>query len=561
MCALLSQANGASALKELSGIDLCDHCDILGLPSTLSYASNKEILRFLRDQRAKAGCWNRCRLMLVGESNVGKTYLRHRLVRPQCDLPPVAGEELASTDGVDVEHFLLPVVAAHAATAAPTASSSSVTSASEPMIRCSVWDFAGQTSYYASHHAFLASECVYLVCFNMREMQKNWSGAQLTQETKIAYWLHSIQSHAPGAQVVLVGTQADPSYNSKLPGGIVHNLSQRFPSLNFHGPVEVCARSKDDTRVENKLKALIRNVIETHLPNVQVAYPLAMLKLASMLEMPRMHSSAVDAGELVSAAAASAHSAASPSFPLAAGAPAASSSASSSSAASKISPSVTSLLHAGRALRLAEFDQVLRAAGLDPATHRSLCLSVFHAAGLLLHFDTDALRDFVFPDPRWVADQMALVVSERGDIQSMTDGGIISVETLGLLWRQHQKKPSLAAAAHPGAEMALISLLTQFRIGIRLDATSVLIPAKLPSEHPIDLVQTDAESGLLMPRPQVRQATAEPLQCTRLRFQFGRHLPKHFVEWEGLHSRLQVSLHPVGCIFGKIKSVFHPCAA
>jgi hypothetical protein len=108
--------------------------------------------------------------------------------------------------------------------------------------------------------------------------------------------------------------------------------------------------------------------------------------------------------------------------------------------------------------------------------------------------------------------------------------------------------------------MALLSLLMQFRIGIRLDATSVLIPSRLSPERPAELVQSDAESGLLVPRPLVAQAPAEPLQCTRLRFQFGRHLPKHFVEWEGLHARLQVSLHPVGRIFGEIMSVLHnPC--
>jgi GTPase SAR1 family protein len=64
----------------------------------------------------------------------------------------------------------------------------------------SAWDFGGQEVYYNTHEFFLSQRSVFLLIFNLAE---NLEAGRLTG------WLNSIQSRAPGAPVILVGTNAD----------------------------------------------------------------------------------------------------------------------------------------------------------------------------------------------------------------------------------------------------------------------------------------------------------------------------------------------------------------
>jgi GTPase SAR1 family protein len=64
----------------------------------------------------------------------------------------------------------------------------------------SAWDFGGQEVYYNTHEFFLSQRSVFLLIFNM---------ADSLEAGRLTGWLNSIQSRAPGAPVILVGTNAD----------------------------------------------------------------------------------------------------------------------------------------------------------------------------------------------------------------------------------------------------------------------------------------------------------------------------------------------------------------
>ena len=459
------------------------------LPASLSGASNDEILQFFRDSQAVGSSLNRCRVMLVGECNVGKTYLRHRLVRPTCNLPPWdGGDEPASTDGIDVGYFGVSV---------PKIGSSAA--ASSVAIRCSVWDFAGQTSYRASHTSFLASECLYLVCFHTRDLDINASCESFLRATKLDYWLHSIQSHAPGARVILVGTQAPKVCT--LPVAAYRALPKMFPGLIFSDAmVAVCAKDKADDRVERGLKSTIQRVL-TQMPHVQVSCPQGFLKLAVMLEAAQS-----------TRPSSSIHS---PSLAQGSTAP-----------------------HSS-VVTMARFDAMLNEAGLSAADHRRLCLTVFRAVGLLLYFETGSLRDVVFLDPILVADQLALLFTAHNAKQQRTEGGIVSINTLHELWcyRSEARGQAPSSSANPPLSVqALVSLIEQFRVGVRIDSRSFLFPSKLPS-----LLENAFEPTPMMGLNET---------CLQLQFSTSnskdRKLPPHFLEWEGFLPRLQVALHQLG---------------
>src|SRR5205823_2277128 len=91
------------------------------------------------------------------------------------------------------------------------------------------WDFAGQEVYYSTHAFFLSNRSVYLVV---------WSLTASEDTQRVLYWLQSIQSRAPKAPVMLVGTHADvPGANLSEEYGrqVVEKYRARFPELNIVG--------------------------------------------------------------------------------------------------------------------------------------------------------------------------------------------------------------------------------------------------------------------------------------------------------------------------------------
>ncbi|XP_070562814.1 uncharacterized protein [Ptychodera flava] len=73
--------------------------------------------------------------------------------------------------------------------------------------RLSLWDFAGDQLYHATHQIFIASHAVYLLVFNFERAAKN----RKEQFQRLLFWLNSIRTHAKheDAVIFLVGTHRD----------------------------------------------------------------------------------------------------------------------------------------------------------------------------------------------------------------------------------------------------------------------------------------------------------------------------------------------------------------
>ena len=182
------------------------------------YHRTTDKLNFMRALQEKSEKNYKMKLMMVGLQKQGKTTLLNKLREvsekgsaynptwgertsslnySQCsqDSSASLSKEQLSTVGVDLgewryskdlpdNHF----VAIKNKLKSPK---------NNPTITFYTWDFAGQEEYYATHQCFLTYRSLYLLLWNAskeREGIKN-----------LAFWLHNIQSRAPGSPVIIIG--------------------------------------------------------------------------------------------------------------------------------------------------------------------------------------------------------------------------------------------------------------------------------------------------------------------------------------------------------------------
>lgn len=131
----------------------------------------------------------------MGQENVGKTSLLRWFQSKKKKKPNL---QVLSTDGIDIEQFEM------------------------KNIRFRAWDFAGksplnlfqfpfanppgQEVYYSTHQFFLSENAIYIVVWDLRYKEEN---------SKVEFWLQSIQSRTTLAHVLLVGTHLDAFEEAK----------------------------------------------------------------------------------------------------------------------------------------------------------------------------------------------------------------------------------------------------------------------------------------------------------------------------------------------------------
>lgn len=102
-----------------------------------------------------------------------------------CQAFPLAGrDESARTTSIDVAELIVrPRVGENC-----------------PAVTLSVWDFAGDEVFVATHSLFLSTEACYIIVVNL--------AAGRPAEPAVE-WVSSMRAHAPGAVCVVVGTHMD----------------------------------------------------------------------------------------------------------------------------------------------------------------------------------------------------------------------------------------------------------------------------------------------------------------------------------------------------------------
>ena len=132
-------------------------------------------ISYLKSQFLRQIKYYRMKLMLVGKQKVGKTTI------VGCLQGKKYPEE--STIGVDIGEWAY----------SPSLFKST--------FYFSVWDFAGQKEYYATHQVFLSKRSLYLAVWNVMDGKDGI--------TELKSWLNNIIVRAPESRIIIVGTHLD----------------------------------------------------------------------------------------------------------------------------------------------------------------------------------------------------------------------------------------------------------------------------------------------------------------------------------------------------------------
>jgi len=128
----------------------------------------------------------------------------------------------------------------------------------------SLWDFGGQSVFYAMHHIFLTKTGIYIMVFDMRELLN--LSAQADALSYVAFWLKSIRLHAPDAAVLIVGTFADEIQERKeiaaINNALLGFMGGDFPQV-VRNNVENLTFFSIDNQSGTGIRALRKKVEDT----------------------------------------------------------------------------------------------------------------------------------------------------------------------------------------------------------------------------------------------------------------------------------------------------------
>ncbi|GLD95631.1 hypothetical protein PINS_up004308 [Pythium insidiosum] len=178
---------------------------------------------YFKDMSSSDRVVNRHKICIVGQSEFGKTSLLKSLVTNRPDVTHF----FVRTIGIDLIEWQFarpPALASRASVRmmqnAPHAGSSAAPRRVEVQ-HATVWDFAGQDVYKATHAVFFTKHTLFLLCIDLslyaRKLEEAHSAPRSKRERimnefvkeNVLCWLRLIFARQPDARVVLVGTKAD----------------------------------------------------------------------------------------------------------------------------------------------------------------------------------------------------------------------------------------------------------------------------------------------------------------------------------------------------------------
>ena len=242
----------------LHSLDLSDNPNIVALPvqmGRLGYLSHlnlsglknlreppknlqkegRECIRYLNSKLRNARGFYHMKLMLLGNTNRGKTTLLARL--QGIEYIPVD----ESTVGVDISEWRYrPSVGRRA-------------------FHFSIWDFAGEKEYYAIHQCFLSQRSLYLLLFNLKHGDK---GVE-----ELRPWLNNIALRAPRSCVIIIGTHLDeiPDEERGETDTLLHRVGTLAASYNNKLQIMEVLPVGLKNRIENI--GLLKEAIYNHAAN------------------------------------------------------------------------------------------------------------------------------------------------------------------------------------------------------------------------------------------------------------------------------------------------------
>ena len=413
----------------LTALNIADNSEIVALPSELGRLKNllnlnldglndlndppKSVrtppiacIKYLNSRLRSSRHHYRMKMMLVGKQAMGKSTLVARLHNKDI------GNE--STVGVDVSEWKY----------SPAYS--------KKTFHFSIWDFAGQKEYYATHQCFLSQNSLYLLVWNVTEGDAGIADLEP--------WLNNISARAPGSSVIIVGTFLDKvseeNRRSGILDGLLHKiaeLTQQFNELNVTNITVVGLKGQ----MENVTK------LKDYIYNAAAEY-----KVKGQCVMGQLIPSSYHALD---------------------------------DKLSKIHRLVKEGKHEP-IMHTAEFEKMVKDCNLVDIQDDDELRTVtrfLHEVGSLLHYEDRKhnLDDLYFVDPRWLCDLMSTVVTIK-ERNPYVKQGVLGSKNLPLVFKDHRFPYEYFSQ--------YLTLLNRFEIALPLDKDHkrVLIPSMLPEKCP-----------------------------------------------------------------------------
>ncbi|MET0648934.1 MAG: COR domain-containing protein [Pyrinomonadaceae bacterium] len=228
-------------LQHLSTLDLRDN-PLPITPDVLSAVDDPRriISHYLQSQ--KPGQYrplNEAKVLIVGQSSVGKTSLAMRLSRNSFN------NYESKTEGIKITPLYINI--------------------DQEWVKLNVWDFGGQEMMHATHQFFLTKRSLYLLVINARLDE---------EENRLEYWLKLIQSFGGDSPVVVVGNKIDQQ---------PLDLDRRGLTAKYRNIRAFVETSCLDNRGLEELKSTIAREVGT-LEHIQDLLPRAWFAVKTRLE-------------------------------------------------------------------------------------------------------------------------------------------------------------------------------------------------------------------------------------------------------------------------------------
>ncbi len=198
---------------------------------------------------------NECKVILLGDGEVGKTYIIDRISNNNEKLPE--NHKTDTTKGI-----LLSTVQ----TADGESIESDASKFNDTDLKIRFWDFGGQQIMHSMHRCFLTSKTIYVIVV---------SGRQNELTEKVHYWLTTVAAFAKDSPVIVVTNKSDQYRGSYLDRSALKN---DFPNIREF------IRFSALTSEKAVFAELSQKIFETAKEKMMFSYQAEWLRLKDKLE-------------------------------------------------------------------------------------------------------------------------------------------------------------------------------------------------------------------------------------------------------------------------------------
>ncbi len=197
-----------------------------------------------------------CKIILVGNGEVGKTTLMKKLTNPAFHVSP--GQE-ETTHSIHIQPWQLVVPF--------TEPDGKIT---QETVELDFWDFGGQDIYHATHQFFLTRRSLYLFV---------WESKKEGETRSFDYWLNMIKLLSGNSPVIVVKNKSDRRIKHIDEAG----YKAQFPNIeSFH---QVSCLTNEGI---SELTEAIRQSL-SHMPHLQDRLPRVWAKIRDRLKLKKRH--------------------------------------------------------------------------------------------------------------------------------------------------------------------------------------------------------------------------------------------------------------------------------